>query len=608
MNHTTGAGDTPGYPISARVCESALGKVTRMFDRVSSTQARELAQNARRAGATRITVETHDHAEGGCDVSVADDGHGIADPAILLAFGASAWDAAGGDTAREDPAGLGLLCLAQERITIHCAHRADPGSPTRAWTTTLGPEHFAGTEMAWITPIECAPDAATGTRIAWRDRNASAHVARAWMDTGQYSALAITVNAQRVPHTDFLAGAVAQRPWHGGTIAIVRAHNRFADGRWHELTVGLHLPTLTTTDDQRWQAIADISTMDGITLVLPERKAVAHNAGLEALRDAAQHLLIETVAGAEGHRKGPPRLRCEDWQWAQAHGIALAPAPEGLIDYNAENEHANRIFHAPPDTGPWTSVRHADTGKPHGWIVGDNDERALGAAHAMLSAPNARTDGQPCPLWKATFGYRDYPWYRAMPRVRDVRAHITRGTTSEPLEDAYRKGFRGGPVDAVFLIVELGADGTSQTDANKWRWNRIVHVDAAIPATEEAWNNGADPAISRHREVNPKDVVNLLYHAYFHIRDDDGEWGSGGEQIECFRERALRSTHRALMGREGMLREALERNIAERARDVMPHGSQASVAIARAPGGQVEVRVEYFAEHAAPADRSPTPP
>ena len=73
----------------------------------------ELLQNARRAGAGRVSVDIVAEAEG-ARLVVRDDVVGVADPALLFALGASGWDDA--ILVREDPAGMGVFSLAGRAV------------------------------------------------------------------------------------------------------------------------------------------------------------------------------------------------------------------------------------------------------------------------------------------------------------------------------------------------------------------------------------------------------------------------------------------------------------------------------------------------------------
>ena len=78
--------------IHARVGDSAIDKVTRLFSAGLADIFTETLQNSRRGGANRVAVTIEQDGDI-TRVTLADDGEGIADPAILLTFGESNWEA-----------------------------------------------------------------------------------------------------------------------------------------------------------------------------------------------------------------------------------------------------------------------------------------------------------------------------------------------------------------------------------------------------------------------------------------------------------------------------------------------------------------------------------
>ena len=129
--------DTAG--IRARFHESAIGRVTRMFAATLADIFAETLQNARRAGATRVRVAlTGDPENGPVTVTVADDGDGIADAAVLLSFGENGWSE--DLVRREDAAGMGFLSLARRGCAVSSRPRAQWRSRRRlARRTGPGP-------------------------------------------------------------------------------------------------------------------------------------------------------------------------------------------------------------------------------------------------------------------------------------------------------------------------------------------------------------------------------------------------------------------------------------------------------------------------------------
>ena len=135
--------DPTASPIRARIHERALSRVTKLFNAGLGDIFAELFQNARRAGAGRIDVTVEripSQFEGDRLVTVIDDGAGIADPAVLLSFGESGWDA--GTAEREDAAGMGLLSLARRGCVVRSRVRCEATQP--GWRLLLTPDHFLG--------------------------------------------------------------------------------------------------------------------------------------------------------------------------------------------------------------------------------------------------------------------------------------------------------------------------------------------------------------------------------------------------------------------------------------------------------------------------------
>jgi len=97
--------------IQAMVNPRLLTKANRLFTGSLQGRVIEILQNARRAGATKVMIVNKDG-----HVTVRDNGKGIEDFAKLLDLGNSGWENA--LDASEDPAGVGIFCLAPREVTI----------------------------------------------------------------------------------------------------------------------------------------------------------------------------------------------------------------------------------------------------------------------------------------------------------------------------------------------------------------------------------------------------------------------------------------------------------------------------------------------------------
>jgi hypothetical protein len=97
--------------IQARVNPRLLSKAERLFPGTLDGRIMEILQNARRAGATAVHITNKEGR-----VTVRDNGRGITDFSALLDLGRSGWDE--GMEQAEDPAGVGVFCLASREVCI----------------------------------------------------------------------------------------------------------------------------------------------------------------------------------------------------------------------------------------------------------------------------------------------------------------------------------------------------------------------------------------------------------------------------------------------------------------------------------------------------------
>lgn len=112
--------------IATSVAPETIAKVGRLFNGSVHDVLNELLQNARRAGATTITITTAGNA-GDRLLHIVDDGSGIADPAAIVTLGRSGWAAETRN--REDPAGMGVFSLAGRDVIIRSWYQPSPLRP-----------------------------------------------------------------------------------------------------------------------------------------------------------------------------------------------------------------------------------------------------------------------------------------------------------------------------------------------------------------------------------------------------------------------------------------------------------------------------------------------
>lgn len=133
----------------AKTGNNLLHESASYFDNSVNGAVLELAQNARRAGATRIKCKWANNV-----LEFEDNGPGC-DPEDLFDFGGSNWDKE--MVAAETPAGIGFWALARAQTAIYCG---------RGWSTEVRREHFTGDE--YIDVLECAGQKGVGLCVSCR--------------------------------------------------------------------------------------------------------------------------------------------------------------------------------------------------------------------------------------------------------------------------------------------------------------------------------------------------------------------------------------------------------------------------------------------------------
>ena len=156
---------TPPRTIRARIHDSAIRRVTRIYASTLSDVMTEALQNSRRADATQVriavgTLADQSSGELRFSVTIADDGSGIADPAVLLSFGENGWS--DDLVRREDAAGFGFASLSRRGCTVSSRPRSPDGQTQPGWRVDLAPEHFLGESEAEVRPDDSLPRTRSG--------------------------------------------------------------------------------------------------------------------------------------------------------------------------------------------------------------------------------------------------------------------------------------------------------------------------------------------------------------------------------------------------------------------------------------------------------------
>ena len=537
----------PG-PVRARVHDGAVARVTRFFNAALPDVFTELLQNARRAGANRIEVSTE--GEGGAiRVTVADDGAGIADPAVLLSFGETGWDAAVAQA--EDAAGMGLYSLARRGCAVSSRRRVlggDPMSgsdPVPGWRLALKPEHFLGEEEAVAVRDDDAPYP-HGTAIAFTAAEPLEAIAAALAGAARHYPLPVAFDGETVKRRAFLDGARHPEVRRGIVFGVFRDRYEGCnapDLNFHGLTLCIGLPRIAAISGGVWSARADVLSCPELALVLPARKEAVETPFLAEMREAARYAVYRAMAAADP----VPRVAHCDWKRARAAGIALPEPPAALRPWRP----------GIADTQDWRETPpFAPVGRDALVMAVDPDPQDAQAFHRAA----CRT-GIADRLFEADSRFEGYGWYDALARVRGIHAGVAAGGTMRPL-DALRSAASGGSgetglpeafvrPDAIHMHVHaVRADGSPEWIA--------VPADLAFAGEASTWVADARPLVTAASDLAPEDLAELLRAAFF-SPSDDVDADSWETQRDRFDEEALHIALALLCSED----EARRRTIAE---------------------------------------------
>ena len=418
--------------IRARIHESAVKRVTRIYAATLADIFAETLQNSRRAGATGVRISVAAPAarpdetatrtgETPLTVTITDDGAGIADPAVLLSFGENGWD--GEFVRREDAAGFGFASLARR----NCAVSSRPRSPNReilpGWQVSLSPEHFLGEADAEVRADEEAPYP-HGTAISFQATESIAAIRNAAEIAARHYPLPVVfenctegaaVGPEELPRRAFLDGAVHAEPCRGLVFGVFRNRHdgyRDPDLNFFGLTLTVGLPTVETVHGATWSVLADVGDCPDLELVLPARKEAVENDFLTEMREAARLAIYRAMAADPC-----PRPAFEDWTRAREAGIDIAPPPAMLRPWRPSVADCNdwrepgKLTDAGPDSSGDALVMVCDPEPPE--------------AQALWRA--AERDGIASRLVEADRRLEGYGWYDALDRVTEIAVRVAAG-------------------------------------------------------------------------------------------------------------------------------------------------------------------------------------
>jgi len=296
--------------IQATVNVRLLGKANRLFTGTLNGRIVEVLQNARRAGATRVEIANADRR-----VTVRDKGHGIEDFSKLLDLGGSGWDEA--LEVSEDPAGVGLFCLAPREVTIR----------SNGKRVTISGDGWTG------APVDVMDDdeSVQGTVLEFQDEEWNSS---AVMINAVFSGMQVIVDGSDCPMLPFVSDNATHYPELGCRIEVREEqdlnpwHHSCKRERWayNNTLVNFHGQVIAfdchPVGEHHLHFLVDMTgEPTGIRLMLPARTCLVQNEALERLKAA-----MELEAYRYLQQRGKHRLPYEQYLRAKNLGVMLPEA------------------------------------------------------------------------------------------------------------------------------------------------------------------------------------------------------------------------------------------------------------------------------------------
>lgn len=296
--------------IQACVNPRLLTKASRLFTGTLEGHIIELLQNARRAGAKRVEIT---NASG--IVTIRDDGCGIDDSGKLLDLGGSGWEDE--YEASEDPAGVGLFCLAPRAVTIRSNGQivqiSDDGWRGAPVEVRSDPEPVSGTivqfkdeewSLATVSPLAMF----TGMKVAVDDCPCASESFMGDQAT-HFSELGCRIEVREAEHLSSWHRQV-RRSFAYGDNVLVNFHGQTTSFDFHPVN-----------EQGLWFLVDLTGEPTGIRMMLPARTQLVENGAFRQLKVA-----LEIEAYRYLQRRGHHRLPHKQYLRAQELGIALPEA------------------------------------------------------------------------------------------------------------------------------------------------------------------------------------------------------------------------------------------------------------------------------------------
>jgi hypothetical protein len=487
------------FSFHAQVAPEAIDKVGRLFNASIDDILGELLQNARRAGASRVSIDQIEDPRFGQAIRIADNGAGIADPRSFFSLGHSDWPEA--LSRSEDAAGMGFFALANRGATIVARQKAG----LHSWAIAATPKAFQGKEPV---RVDAGPNGHEGVTIVFPERKED-NLADAARRAARFFPVPVLLNGEAMRSSDFLDTADHIEEWRGiriGVFARDPSRHDNDNANFHGVTLKIPLPELRQSWHRTCCARIDVVDCAHLKLVLPARKDVVRDAMYEALVEEIDRVYFRMIAA-----DGPHSLSFEDYQRGRQLGIELKEAEPRLRPHAPAIAEAGRNILINPIEVPDDAFV----------FDGDGPLQEQNLARAIAGLKDAPMVFEPNP------GYAGYRWYDELRRFR-IKSHRMEidGSIEEINPDDIFD--RQGRPDRLEIVLEI-------FNADEPNW--VLKTDLIISGPDYGSLDQVEIHVTRQSAITPAELKAFLVDALF-SPSDDVDAGSYDQQEQWFSDEA----------------------------------------------------------------------
>ena len=506
------------YPatIAGTISPTAIQKVSRFFNATLEQIINEILQNARRSGATQVSVTTTADR-----MRITDDGMGISDPASVLAFGRSSWE--NQSVQAEDPAGMGVFSLARRKCWIESRPKGG-----NAWAVDLNPAHFLGQAHATIETGSGNQDNPHFTTIDFEMHEAPDTMKRVVKMCALHFPIPVRLNRKKVHQERFLKHANLIKHWNGVDIGVYKQTEYLQDIRainFHGQIVScVELPCLRGRDRRykrgdHWLVRVEVQSAPGLELTLPSRQQVVQNDTLKQLADASKRAIYEAMT----------QEKVDDLPYAYFQDATQL----GVTVPNA----ARRLQLWTPTEADWEYTRD-----PNGIRRKTAPEMAIQTAPGEPIVVNAKMEPideqilyralERAGLHKQVFQprseYQGYEWYDGLTKLHSISIRWQKGQKTEDLNEVRDNpdSHRITQPERIEVVLRLNRT-TGPAD------ERRLPVDVACVPASVMEPDEIEILLTPDTDVTAQKLARMISDGYF-VRENEYEIDSVYAQYARF--------------------------------------------------------------------------